>query len=297
MSQYCINKTRIINLNLPKGYDKTRIQIGVPNTDGKAEKVGLKSVGDSVLPSADFGPNCLKNAYGYSYVDKTQLKRDRYICTVWIQPFGNEYASSIPCDMYRKCYPRVEVSPMNIELFLFENEKAETYIIANLTEEIRENYLKEVVNIFLEIFKECYVFSDEINIDNNAIRRRCNWEILPPGEKPSVHLSRQLSERGENTDTFDINRLKILDRYKVEQIVEGINGFAGYYAYVFTEYCILESAIYGNATYIIPKDNWEKYSQMTKKELFDENIVIDKLIHNEKWNYNITNAIRKYEHQ
>lgn len=297
MSQYCIKKTRIINLNLPQGYDKAFIQIGVPNTDGRAEKVGLKSVGDIVLPSADFGPNCLKNAYGYSYSDKTQPQKDRYVSTIWVQPFGNEYASSVPCDIYRKCYPQIKVPPTNIELLLFENDKAETYIVAVLTEEIRENHIKEVINVFLEIFKECYVFSDEIGVDENARRRRCNWEILPPGEKPSVHLSHQLSERGENTDTFDINRLKTLDRYKVEQIVEGINGFAGYYAYVFKNYCILESAIYGNATYIIPKDNWEMYSQMTKKELFDDNIVIEKLIHNAKWKYNITKTIRKYEDQ
>ena len=90
---------------------------------------------------------------------------------------------------------------------------------------------------------------------------------------------------------------RALEKYDVEQIVEVINGFAGYYAYVFRNHCVLESAIYGNATYIIPKKNWEVYSQMTKKELFDDKIVIEKLIHNKKWSMNIKKVIKKYENQ
>lgn len=297
MSQYCIRKTRINSLNLPSNYDKSLIQLGVPNVDGRAEKVGLRSVGDVVLPSAEFGPNCQKNAYGYSYTDKTQPKAERYVSTVWIYPYGNTNASQIACDIYRKCYPKVEVPPTGIELLLFENEKGETYIIADLTQETRENHLKEAINIFLEIFKECYVFSEDIRIDEKTIRRRCNWEILPPGEKPSVHLSHQLRKKRKRTDTFDVERLKTLERYHIEQIVEGINGFAGYYAYIFKDHCVLESAMYGNATYIIPKENWEVYSQMTKKELFDDNLVIEKLIHNEKWASNIKESIKKIENQ
>lgn len=44
-------------------------------------------------------------------------------------------------------------------------------------------------------------------------------------------------------------------------------------------HCVLESALYGNATYIIPKENWEVLSQKMKKELLDEKIVIEKVIH------------------
>ncbi|MBQ6263649.1 MAG: hypothetical protein IJK58_09065 [Clostridia bacterium] len=283
-------------MELPKGYVKSVIQIGVPNTDERAVKVGLKSIGDMVLPSADYGPICKKNAYGYSYSDKTKQKEERYVSTVWIKPYGNEHASPVASDIYRKCYPKINVPPTDIELVLYENDNNETYIIADLTTEIRDNYLKDAINLFLEIFHECYVFSDEIRIDAKTKRRKCNWEILPPGEKPSTHLYEQLRDGGK-TDSFDLVRLQTLDKYLVEQIVEGINGFAGYYAYVFKKHCVLESAKYGNATYIIPKKNWETYSQMTKKELFDDKIVIDKLIHNENWQLNIAQVINKLENQ
>lgn len=88
-------------------------------------------------------------------------------------------------------------------------------------------------------------------------------------------------------DTYDGYRLRYIEKYHFEKVVEGINGFKGYYAYVFKKYCVLESAIYGNATYIIPKENWEILSQKTKKELFDEGYVIKKIDHTKSWEYNI----------
>ena len=55
-----------------------------------------------------------------------------------------------------------------------------------------------------------------------------------------------------------------MEMYNATTMVEGVNGFKGYYAYLYDNYCVLESAFYGNATYIIPKDNWEELSQKTK---------------------------------
>lgn len=298
MANYRIcNKKKIRKLNLPKSFDLDAVQLGVAVIEDEAAKVGLNNVGDSVIPSYKFGALCNRNANGYSYPDKTKPKENRYITTNWIQPFGNEYASPVACDIYRPCYPLVKVPPMEIELTLYENEKAEKYVVALLTNVIRQNHLIDVINIFLEIYGECIVFDNEINIDNNTKRHRCNWEILPPGELPSVHLKNQLRHNKENTDTYDMNRLKVLERYEVEQIVEGINGFDGYYAYVFGGFCVLESASYGNATYIVPKENWEIWSQKTKKELFDENIVIEKLVHNANWEWHITKTIRKLENR
>lgn len=296
MSNYCIRKTRIQSLKLPKGYERDKIIIGIPVKNNEDAKVGLKNIGDTVLPSSVFGKTCEKNAYGYFYTDKTQPKQNRYVATIWIQPWGNDYASPVPADIYRDCYPKVEVPPTEIEFSLTNDKLGNKYIVAILTQDIRSNKLEETVNMFLEIFGFCYIYSDDLEIDT-AIRHRCNWEILPPGEKPSIHLQKQLQNQGKNTDTFDVDRLKTLEKYKVEQIVEGINGFNGYYAYVFSSICVLESAIYGNATYIIPKNNWEQLSQKTKKELLDSKQVIYKIVHTEKWNREIRQVLKKLEQQ
>ncbi|WP_368489225.1 hypothetical protein [Clostridium sp. BJN0013] len=223
MAQYRIKQSRILKFRLPKGYDLNKIQIGIPVMGNEASKVGLQNVGDTILPSGKFGSACRCNAYGYSYPDKSQPPKRRYVSTNWIQPFGNAYASSVAVDIYKSCYLQIEVPPTEIELVLFEDKSKRRFVVANLTSTIRNNYLKETINIFLEIYGFCYIFSDEINFSEVMKRQRCNWEILPPGEKPSVHLTNQLKMQGENIDTFDISRLSFLEKYKSEQIVEGVN--------------------------------------------------------------------------
>lgn len=293
MAYFIYEQSRIRKLKLPKSYDLSKIQIGIPADENKKQRLGVKNIGDIVLPSGDLGTACMKNAYGYSYSDKTQPMEYRYVTTNWIQPYGNENASSVACDVYKRCYPKVEVAPTDIEIELFEDKNKNQYLIANLTNEIRTHYLVETVNIFLEIFGKCYIYSDEFNMNNSPNRRRCNWEILPPGEKPSNHMSNMHSQQGKEIDSFNISRLKTIERFKYEEVVEGINGFQGYYAYVFKNCCVLESAIYGNATYIIPKENWETLSQETKKELLDNNFVIEKVIHTANWQSNICRNFKK----
>lgn len=297
MAHFSIEQTKIRVLKLPSEFDLKKIQIGVPITSDEASKINLKNIGDIVLPSGNFGVECERNAYGYTYPDKSRPQERRYVSTNWIHPFGNENASSVAVDIYKKCYSQVKVPPTEIEFILYEGGEANKYVIANLTPQIINNFLKETVNLFLEIYGYCYIFSDEITIDEATNRRRCNWEMLPPGEKPSAHLINHLKKQGIATDIFDVERLRILDKYKTEQVVGGINGFNGYYAYIFKKYCVLESAIYGNATYIIPKENWEILSQKTKQELIDENVVVEKIIHTKKWNNTIRQILSSLENQ
>ena len=297
MSYKYFEQTRIRQLTLPTSFDINKIQIGIPIETDQATLVGLRNVGESVLPSPDFGCVSKRNACGDEYADKSQPKRRRYVNTIWVQPFGNAYASPSPVDVYKKCYPKVMVPPIGIELVLYENYEKKRFVLADLTQKIRENHLVDVVNLFLEIYGCCYVFDEEIEVIPIKKRHRCNWELLPPGEKPSMHLTRQLKKQGLAHDTFDVNRLYLLDRYDVEFVAEGINGFGGYYAYIFKKYCVLESAVYGNATYIIPKENWEILSQRTKQELLDEGLVVAKIIHTADWKYEIRRVIRKLEGQ
>lgn len=59
--------------------------------------------------------------------------------------------------------------------------------------------------------------------------------------------------------------------------------------------CVFESAFYGNATYIIQKNNWEEMSQKTKKELNDEKRIIGKIDHTKNWKKNIANMFKNLE--
>lgn len=296
MDNFHITKSKINKLSLPKSFDINKIQIGLLADKEKQDLLGLKNLGDTILPSGDYGKVCFKNAYGETIIDKKQPKERRYVSTNWIYPYGNTNSSKVACDIYKYCWVRINIPPVEIELSLSLGSDNKKYIVAVLTPEIRKNFIKETINIFLEIFGECYVFDDEICLENIK-RRKCNWELLPPGTKPSIHLSNQLKQNNQDTDIFDIARLRFLDKYDVNEIVEGTNGFKGYYAYIFDNHCILESAIYGNATYIIPKENWAVLSQKTKNELLNANQVIEKIVHTENWFYNIRKTIKKLENK
>ena len=102
MTLCCIKGKRIRKVNLPKEYDISKIQIGIPVTEDEDKRVGLVENGDVVLPSGSFGVQSRKNAYGYAYADKSKPKERRYVSTNWVYPFGNTNASMVAVDIYKK---------------------------------------------------------------------------------------------------------------------------------------------------------------------------------------------------
>lgn len=295
MAQYCITGKKIIKPHIPETYNINKIQLGIPVIGNEAAVVGLTEVGNIVLPSGTYGPQSRRNAYGYSYADKSKPKERRYVSTNWVYPFGNTNVSMVAADIYRECYPKVEVEAYGIELQLYEDDNNQQFVIVNMTDEIREKHMKEAINLLLEIYGRCYVYDGVISVDKTIKRKRCNWEILPPGELPSRYVETHLKSMNQKTDTYDIARLKYVETYNATTCVEGINGFKGYYAYLFEKYCVLESAIYGNATYIVQKDNWEEMSQKTKKELIDERRIVARIDHNEKWRQQVAKVFKMLE--
>ncbi|SET49409.1 hypothetical protein [[Clostridium] polysaccharolyticum] len=152
---YCIQGKRIRKVPIPEGEDLNKIQIGIPVKGDEAERVGLSEVGDIVLPSGIFGTQSRKNAYGYTYADKSKPKERRYVSTIWTYPFGNTNASEIAVDIYKQCYPKVEVSPYGIELQLFEDKNREQYVIVN-----------------------CYVFNGDIQVGDSSRKKDAHGKFF-----------------------------------------------------------------------------------------------------------------------
>ena len=273
--------------------NKDNLIVGIHADDEDLNKIKLFNVGDSIVPSPTCGKYCDINANGYEYIDKDKPKENRYVCTIWTYPFGNIYANKVPIDQYRDCYPKVFVKPTEIEMQLVNNKDGDLFIVAVFNNYVNDDLRLLAINLFVEVFGRCSIFENNLIVAEKRVR--LNWEILPPGEKPSSHIIKILRDKKQDTDTFDVERLKKLEKYRAETIGEGINGFFGYYAFVFNNICILESAFYGNATYIIPKENWEILSQKTKQELFDNNLLLSKIIHNENWEPRLRAEFKKFE--
>ena len=72
-------------------------------------------------------------------------------------------------------------------------------------------------------------------------------------------------------------------------------GFSGYLIFGFVDRSlyVLESAHYGNATYILDRD-WESLSAMTKAELLDASLHQDRIIHRESWDQRVRDLLGAY---
>lgn len=55
----------------------------------------------------------------------------------------------VAADIYRECYPKIEVEAYGIELQLYEDEGKQQFVIINMTDEIRKKYMKEAINLML----------------------------------------------------------------------------------------------------------------------------------------------------
>lgn len=286
-----ISKTRIINTNFLYNYDIKQIKIGIHVTNDEYKRLNLKEFeeGMAVQPSPKIGINCKRNAFGFSYPDKTQPKENRYIQTIewtwqqWAPGGGTEECSKL-VDIYRDVYPRIYIPAANVELVLTLNEKGEKFMIADFSTCDKEEFLKQTINMILEIFGFCEIFTQDLNlIENKDKIKRCNWEVLPPGVRAMVQERKQQRNTNGKRKGFDQLRLDTLNSYNPLEIFVGTGGFTGYYAYVFENTCYLENAVYGNATYVVPKNDWKPLSQLSKNELLATKKVIDKITHNSDW--------------
>lgn len=144
-----------------------------------------------------------------------------------------------------------------------------------------------VVNLFLELFGECEVFSKTLTALGGAIRR-LNWQVLPTGKYPWAVLKQEVDKvlvtRPPGSRVVIENRLEAIRREQPEFLAVGRAGFSGYLVFGFPakELFVLESTLEDNATYVFG-DDWEALAKMTKAEILSEDKQKDRIIHREGW--------------
>ncbi len=289
MTSIRIEKKRVRNIDFVNNYNIEKLKIYENVTEEYAKDLGFSAVGDVIIPSEKHGTCCYKNVNGYSYPDKSKPKERRIVASIYVSPFGNKNAEEILVDIPRECYPQIAVAPYEIELELLKTDSGKLYVSVILTEKVKTCYLKEAINLMLEIFGGCYI-GDDITFSDMK-RRRVNWIMLPPGTKPSEHIRDTIIHNNEQVNQYVIDRFEYLEACEIEEIVEGLNSFQGYYAFLMGKYCVLESAIYGNATYILKRENWEELSKKSKGELLEKQNVIARIEHTKNWKRTIKNKM------
>jgi len=175
-----------------------------------------------------------------------------------------------------------------------EGKHEELYLLAleTVTGEEKEELTIHKINIFLELFHFCTVFTGRLEEFLTPNLRRLNWEVLPrgqyPWEKLQPHVQPVLNNAKEQNRVVAEYRIAKITSHQPEFVAVGRAGFVGYLVFGFPEkdLYVLESAFTGNATYVFDKD-WEDLSKRTKAEIIQGKLEKDRIIHRENWHYHI----------
>lgn len=305
-----IKKRRVRNLDanlstIRKG-STIVIGIGVAGFENLLKKVGFTddlAIGESVLPSAVFGPISVFNAQGKHIKHKDQPKETAYRVQDW---YWEEWhgRDRVPrsklVDVPYKRYPRTFMPPPSVELRIAITSDNERVVVSSPVEYIDENeaLLVHTINLFLEIFRKCRTYTENLDEIIRAPLKRLNWTLLPPGRWPWQKLREKLDPLvklapGRNQVMIK-HRFETVNKYGPDFVAIGQAGFRGYVIFGFTDQnlFVCESMYEGNATYVFD-ERWEVLSQMTKAQILDESLQTARIIHRSRWDGHIHKLLRE----
>lgn len=294
-----IKKRRIRNLQpylrlIPENED---FYIGLSNFNENLERIqeiGFTDnllVNEQILPKS-IGPISEYNSEGKNNILKDQEK-EQYVQIrewSWDDWGGNTHTKIVYIP--RERYPREFLPPPSSELKITELENNKLLVSECLNRNNGEDKILHIINLFLEIFGECDILTNELipPISQNTVR--LNWKLLPPGEYPWERVRDEVTdiiERQPRGNQPVANyRLETITEHTPNFVAIGNGGFNDYLVFGFPEkdIFILESIRTGNATYVFDQ-NWEELSQLSKKEILDNELQQERIIHREDWENNI----------
>ena len=303
-----IRKTRIRSLGRYQG----ALNVGQPFTIGTRITPGnegrLPEIGFSVewveaetlLPSANHGPSCKRNAEGEFIKHTDQPKETAYREFMWTWtefhgPYEHE-ESRIVEQSYQR-YPRTFIPPTGFEVTTVTTQQGRMVVYTDhFVKGGDERSQLIAINVLLELFGEAEVLHADMKAFAPPTVRRVNWDVLPAGEHPWPAIRERvqdvLDRQGDRKRPVFVHRWSTISDYGPQFVAVGRAGFSGYLIFGFPhqDLYVLESAYYGNATYVLNGD-WETLSQLTKAELLDEGLHRDRIVHRERWEHRIRDLL------
>jgi hypothetical protein len=265
----------------------------------RIQQIGFSNnpqVGEQILP-AIIGSVTRFNANGSFILRRELPKETYYIARLWKwKDFqGNEYEKIIYIP--RERYHREPIAPPSEEL-LIDSYGQNNIVVSRAFKNEPQSFeaIKNMINIFLEIFGECDLIRENYEpflYDNVT---RLNWRILPQGDYPWPIIRNLAQERiarqPRGNQPVIANQLEIITTHVPNFVAVGEGGFSDYIVFGFREknIYILESIRVGNATYIFG-NNWEVLSRMTKAEILNNNLHLERIFHSPNWEHKINQIL------
>jgi len=138
--------------------------------------------GETVLPSV-IGPISRFNAEGKHLIHRDRPKETKYRMIQWTRTEwrgkGETEDVTDLRDLPYKRYPRTEIPAPSVELKVVLNSRGERFVVSPSEVYTPENRLRllHIINLFLEIFGECEVFHENLDLIVNMSIKRLNWKI------------------------------------------------------------------------------------------------------------------------
>ncbi|WP_273754925.1 hypothetical protein [Leuconostoc mesenteroides] len=256
----------------------------------KADETGLV-----FIPKPYNGIMAQRNTVGEFLSDKSKPKETAYRAQSWsLKDWGGNINSGTSEVPYQR-YPKIFIEPFGLN-FILLNDKHHLVINKQFNKNKSEyEKIKSAINLTLELFNKAETFILDVDTDMlRPVRQSVPWEILPQGVRiwnafKDVDDSNQVSKSAK---ILIEERFKYLEKFKPDIEYQGTAGYSGYIAFAFSSknIYVLDSILYGNATYIFD-GNWEEVSQLTKKQIIDDNLYKYRIIHDKKWKNEIANIL------
>ncbi len=297
ISKGCIVSIRVLPEPLKKkllSLQTARIAIVLSDIPADlANKIGFTNIteGQSILP-AIIGRVSEFNANGKEIArkDLPKIKKDFHMNASHRDWGGNIHTSVQTRSMM--VYPKDLVLPPGEYITIANGPNgliitSREFSYNNLASNENESSIIHLINLFLELFGKFDVVGKDL-VAPSATVVKVNWKVLPAGIYPFKRVMAELKELinglGENTRPVVEHRLKSISKYNPDFMAVGSGGFSDYVILGFTEknLYILESPKLGNATYAFLNE-WEKFSQLTKRDILTGQHQHARLIHNKKW--------------
>lgn len=303
-------RIRTLDAHIPDIHKGKLLRLRVSEIDRFGEQMqnaGFEQplvIGNAVLPRKTMGSVSKFNTEGKFIPLKNQPKETHYRSQVWTR---TEYrgknnsieVSSLVFVPYKR-YPREEVMPTGIELILSKDGNGHLTITAEAILYSKETSQKLLIaiNLFLEIFGECNIQTEDGDSVKLPPLVRMNWTLLPPGNTPWEKVLSTLRNSHGNKQPRNIaaieSRIKIINEFNPSQIAIGSQGFAGYAVFCFEKIglYVMECQRIDNATYVMGED-WQKISRYTKAEILNGKLHQYRIIHGPQWKDEISKLLRK----
>ncbi len=295
---------RVLNPLLPN--TRFRVVVVTENLpEGKLIEIGFSESfrsGDSILPTAA-GTVSDYNANGRYIIRRDLPKEVRYVTTIewtweeWDGPYSTVTRTD-DRDVYRECYQRDFHQPPAAELTIIDHNGQLLVVSEELTNiQTQGERSLHIINLFLELFGECEIRHTDLQTITPPNIRKVNWALLPPGKYPwsqlQNHVTQVLVKKTPRYANPIYRRLEKLASFNPEEVYVGKGGFRSYVAYLFKAkgITVLESIMLDNATYVFD-ENWQKVSQMTKAQILQDNLHLERIIHTKNWSSRIDELLK-----